>query len=150
MPGADERMSSSAQRKSRKAWPPGLGALLAAAISAVALYDLAVDGSPRAQSPRAASAQADDAGSATPSPAHLFGFANAALAACNVKPGTALDALAAAVETNDEGVVPGELKAGFAEFQSLLQARGTAGACAMAERLLGPNAPMRANVLLPR
>lgn len=130
-------------------WPSGLGALLATAIILAAYY-LAADGQPRAQSPAGGGSHYGDAPLASRSPAYLFGFANAALAGCDFNAGAALDRLAAAVESGDRGVVPDELKAGFAEFQSLSEKRGTAAACTLAKRILGPHAPAWAGVLSPR
>ena len=127
-----------------------VGALLAAAISAGYVYYAIVFDQTGAQSLQAASSHSHDTPLASRSPAYLFGFANAALVGCQFKPGDGLDQLAAAVESDQEGVVPDELKAGFAEFSALQQARGTAGACNVAERLLGPHAQTRPGVLQPR
>lgn len=133
-----------------RGWPPGIGVLLATTITAAAGYYLAIGDQPRAQGPRTANASSDDARLASRSPAYLFGFANAALAGCDFQPGAGLDQLAAAVDPGEQGVVPDEIKAGFADFQGLLRARGSTSACAMAERVLGPHAPARAGVLSPR
>lgn len=84
------------------------------------------------------------------SAAYHFGFANAALAGCPFSPGDALDQLASRVEHSRQGVIPDDVKAGFAEFQKLQQASGAVSACQIAEELFGPSAEPRPGVLLPR
>jgi hypothetical protein len=117
-----------------------LGALLAAAIGVAGLY--------YGQEDSRFEAMNSEAGSR--SPAYLFGFAHAALTACNVSPGPGLDQLAAAVQRDPHGVLADDMKAGFAEFGRILQASGTAEACRQAEHFFGPHALPRPGVLLPR
>lgn len=128
---------------------PRAGALLAAALTAAGLYYLVGPDRPQAVDARRPALHFHEDGIASRSPGYLFGFANAALAGCGFKPGAALDRLSEAIRTDEEGVVPDDLKAGFTHFHNLQQARGVAGACEIAERLFGPHAGARPGVLLP-
>lgn len=84
------------------------------------------------------------------SAAYQFGFANAALSGCKFEPGNRLDELSAAIERHPQGIVPDDLKAGFADFERLQQVSGPADVCSLAEDLFGPRGYMRSGILQPR
>jgi len=93
-------------------------------------------------------AYSSQASLASRSKAYHFGFIHAALSGCRFKAGRSLDEFSALIERNGQGVVPEELKAGFAEFYRLQQT-SEAGGCSLAERLFGPRGYLHPGILEP-
>ena len=84
------------------------------------------------------------------SPGYLFGFAHAALAGCNVEPGSHFPGLETTVTARADGAVSDDVKRGFAAFAEIAGSKGAESACGQAELLLGTGSKVNPNVLMPR
>lgn len=69
------------------------------------------------------------------------------MAGCQFVPGDTLDEFTASLEVQGQGVVPDDLKAGFAEFHRLQNASGATHVCSLAEDLFGPRGHLRPGIL---
>lgn len=123
-----------------------IGGIIAAAAVAVAglYYYFNADGESTSDTVQAASSHA----LIGRSDAYHFGFVHAALAGCRFAPGDTLDDFTASVKVQGQGLVPDDLKAGFAEFQRLQNASGATRVCSLAEDLFGPRGHLRPGVLM--